>query len=233
VAMAPDEGSVHAALARALFVGLGRFREAADGFEHALDLNPRGGWYALQLAHCAALLRDFPRAERAARQAVVLQEAGLSGREGMMIVGAHTRLGQIAALQERWEDALLEFDRERAFLRSADHALKDRAMIELHARTGGVLRRLGRDAEAEEQLRLAVDAFEERLRVGADEPFTRYYVACALALLGEKERALDSLERAAATRREFTVERARIEPDLESLRGEPRFTRLAGEATAA
>ena len=31
-------------------------------------LNPQAGWSALQLAHCAALLRDFARGEAAARQ---------------------------------------------------------------------------------------------------------------------------------------------------------------------
>src|SRR5450830_2110369 len=66
----PGDGAAHAALARAHFIGSGRFADAADAFERALELNPQGGWYALQLAHVAALLRDFPRAERAARQAI-------------------------------------------------------------------------------------------------------------------------------------------------------------------
>jgi hypothetical protein len=77
-------------------------------------------------------------------------------------------------------------------------------------------------------LTVAVEAFEDRLRVGADEPFTRYYVAAAWALLGEAERALEVLEGAAAMRRVFVVERARIDPDFESLRSEPRFQRLIG-----
>ena len=33
---------------------------------------------------------------------------------------------------------------------------------------------------------LAIGAFEDRLRVGADEPFTRYYVAAAWALSGDR-----------------------------------------------
>src|SRR5450759_5732719 len=88
----PGDGAAHAALARAHFIGTGRFADAADGFERALELNPQGGWYALQLAHVSALLRDFPRAERAARQAIELQERGLSGREGVLIVGAYMKL---------------------------------------------------------------------------------------------------------------------------------------------
>ncbi len=62
--------------------------------------------------------------------------------------------------------------------------------------------------------------------MGADEPFTRYYVAAAWALLGEKERALDALERAAAQKRVYTITRARIDPDFAGLHGETRFQSL-------
>ena len=222
----PADGAAHAALARAHFIGTGRFQDAAEAFERALALNPQGGWYALQLAHVSALLRDFPRAERAVRQAIELQERGLSGREGVLIVGAYMKLGQIRALQGRPAEALEAYDRELSFLRRVDHALKDRAIIELHTRIGSAHRALGRPEEARRALMLAIGAFEDRLRVGADEPFTRYYVAAAWALLGEPERALDVLEGAAGMRRVYVVERARIDPDFESLRSEPRFVRL-------
>ncbi|MGZ6988331.1 MAG: TPR end-of-group domain-containing protein, partial [Thermoanaerobaculia bacterium] len=198
-----------------------------------LELNPQGGWYALQLEHVSALLRDFPRAERAARQAIELQERGLSGREGVLIVGAYMKLGQIRALQGRPEEALEAYERELSFLRRVDHALKDRAIIELHMRIGSAHRALGHPEEARRALTVAVEAFEDRLRVGADEPFTRYYVAAAWALLGEAERALEVLEAAAAMRRVYVVERARIDPDFESLRSEPRFTRLLSSTGSA
>jgi serine/threonine protein kinase/tetratricopeptide (TPR) repeat protein len=224
----PGDGASHGALGRAHFIGTGRFTEAANAFERALELNPQGGWYALQLAHVAALLRDFPRAERAARQALELQERGLSGREGVLIVGAYMKLGQIRALEGRPAEALEQFERELSFLRRVDHALKDRAIIELHARIGSAHLKLGHADEARAALRLSVAAFEERLRIGADEPFSRYYAATAWALLGEPERALDVLEAAAAMRRVYVTERARIDPDFESLRNEPRFQRLTG-----
>ncbi|MGA7991230.1 MAG: hypothetical protein WCC53_07370, partial [Thermoanaerobaculia bacterium] len=222
----PEDGGAHAAQGRAYFIGKAMFAEAAACFELALQKNPQGGWYALQLAHVAALLRDLPRADRAARQAIELQERGLSGREGVLIVGAYMRLGVVRALEGRFEDALEEYRRELAFLRRVDHALKERAVVELHVHIGSALLALGRAEEGAAALRLALDAYEERLRIGADEPFTRYYVAAAWALLGEKARALDALERAAAQRRAYTVERARIDPDFESLRVEARFRAL-------
>lgn len=229
----PGDGAAHAALARAHFIGAGRFSDAAEAFERALALNPQGGWYALQLAHVSALLRDFPRAERAAQQAIELQERGLSGREGVLIVGAYMKLGQIRALQGRPAEALEAYGRELAFLRRVDHALKDRAIIELHNRIGSAHLALGHSDEGRAALKLSVAAFEDRLRVGADEPFTRYYVAAAWALLGDSERALDVLEAAAAMRRAYVVERARIDPDFESLRNEPRFQKLTARPSPA
>ena len=224
----PEDGGSHAALGRAYFIGKAMFAEAAACFERALQRNPQAGWYALQLAHVAALLRDFPLADRAARQAIELQERGLSGREGVLIVGAYMRLGVARALEGRFEESVEEYRRELAFLRRVDHALKERAVVELHVHLGSALLALGRADEGRQALRLALDAYEERLRMGADDPFTRYYVAAAWALLGEKERALDALERAASQRRAYTSTRARIDPDFESLRSEDRFKALTG-----
>ena len=104
--------------------------------------------------------------------------------------------------------------------------------MELHVHIGSVLLAIGRRDSGRAALRVALDAFEERLRMGADEPFTRYYVAAAWALLREKERALDALERAARQRPAYTIERARIDPDFESLRGEARFKRLLENSRA-
>jgi adenylate cyclase len=62
--------------------------------------------------------------------------------------------------------------------------------------------------------------------MGADDPFTRYYIACAYTMMGERDRAIVSLEKAASERRRFTIERAKLEIDFESLRDDPRFQEL-------
>ena len=227
----PSDAGVHQALGRAYFVGLARFPEAVAEYERALELNPRYGWAALQLAHCAALLRDFPRAERAARRAIELQEAFLSGREGALIVGGYTRLGQIAALKGRHEEALAELNRELEFLHQYGHALKERHFVEIQQRIGASQLSLGRSEEGVIALETALEAFGRRLRMGADDPFTRYYAGCASALLGRVDEALAHLVKAATSRPAFTAARAAIEADLESLRDDPRFRELvAGRA---
>ena len=98
--------------------------------------------------------------------------------------------------------------------------------MEIQERIGSSRLRLGRRQEGTAALVSALEAFDRRLRMGADDPFTRYYAACASALLGRTEEALDHLARAAASRPAFTAARAAIEPDLESLRAEPRFRDL-------
>jgi tetratricopeptide (TPR) repeat protein len=140
------------------------------------------------------------------------------------------RLGHVAALRGRDAEAVEQFQRELAFLQRVDHALRSRITIELHLRLGASHHRLGHAEPARTALEVARSAFEARLRLGADEPFTRYYAACTYALLGQHERALTCLEAAARARRVYTVARARIEPELESLRSEARFRALVEEA---
>jgi tetratricopeptide (TPR) repeat protein len=222
----PTDASAHAGVGRVHFVLRGEFRQAIAAYERALTLNPKAGWSALQLAHCAALARDFRRAERAARLAVELQQALVSGQPGLVIVGGFVRLGQTFALQGRQQEALREYERELEFLRTVDHALRGRIFIELHQRIGEARLRLGDEAAARAALDLALEAFERRLRTGATDTATAYYAACAHALRGERDAALLCLEGAAAARPRLTAARAPLEPALEALRREPRFEAL-------
>jgi non-specific serine/threonine protein kinase len=228
LAIDPDDASAYAAMARALFIGSARFAEAADWYDRALERNPKAGWYALQLAHCAALLRDFDRGRRAAERAMELQEAFLSGREGLAVVGGYMRAGHLAALQARYSDALQYFEREIDFLVRTDHALRNRILVELNARLGGAYLRLGHVRKANALFDVALESFERRVRLGADDPFTRYYAASVHAMRGDAEPALAFLERALAELPALTAARARIEPEFDGLRADPRFERLFG-----
>ena len=218
------------AMGRALFIGEARFREATEWFERALARDANAGWYSLQLAHCAALLRDFDRGERAAARAMELQENFLSGREGLFIAGGYMRAGHLAALQERHAQAVDFFQREIDFLVRTEHPLRHRILIEINARLGASLQRLGDARRAEALFDVAMTSFERRVRLGADDPFTRYYAAAIHALRGDAEPALAYLERALAQQPVFTAARAVIEPEFETLRGDPRFQRLVQAA---
>ncbi|HEV3457489.1 MAG TPA: protein kinase [Thermoanaerobaculia bacterium] len=230
IALAPEDPAILAGKARALFLARAEFAQAAALFERSLAKNPHAGWYWLQLAHCYALQRDLQRGEAAARRAVALQEAFLSGREGAHVIGASMRLGHLAALDGRHAEAVGHLQQELAFLQRVEHALRGRIAIELHMRLGGAQLRLGNRDGAGAALAIALDAFERRISMGADDPYTRFYAAGAHALRGDADRALDCLEKAAKVRRAFTLERAKIEPEFDNLRGDPRFAELLGGA---
>ncbi len=226
LAFAPNDFSSRATLGRAYFIGKGQLSEAAVEFEKALAVNPQAGWVALQLAQCYAYLGEYKRGEQVARQAAELQEQFLSGREGIQIVGAHSRLGHLYYLQGRYDDAISELYQELVFLRQVDHALRDRSAIEVNQRLVSAYARQGNREEAERAFEQVMKGFEARLQKGADEPFTRYYVACAYAMMGDKDKALECLEKAASSRRAYMVERAKREIDFESLRDDERFRKL-------
>jgi tetratricopeptide (TPR) repeat protein len=228
----PMDASAQSGIGRVHFILRGDFARAVVSYERALALNPRAGWSALQLAHCATLLRDFPRAEAAARRAIELQQAFLSGRAGLALVGAHMRLGHAFALQGRHREALEEYGREAASVRDTDHALRSRMFVELQQRIGEAHLRLGEAAPGRAALDLAIEAYERRMRTGADDPMTPYYGGCAHALRGETEPALECLERTAARRPRLTAARAAIEPALESLGDEPRFRAILAAGAA-
>ena len=225
---ASDAGAL-AAMGRALFIGRARFAEAASWYDRAIDANPSGGWYALQLSHCAALLRDFPRGEAAGRRAMALQEAFLSGQEGVHIVGAAMRLGHLDALQGR-------------------HASGDRLV---HARARAAERRRSRAAQPDARRAERAPRAARRSRSDARARATRCSTSRSRASIDASAWARTSRSRATTpprrtrsratptrrwrssnvprpTRRAFTLARARIEPEFESLRKDERFQRLLG-----
>lgn len=226
--LAPDDPRVLGGTARAYFVGLADFPQAASLFTKAVERNPEAGWYWLQLAHCLALLRDFPAGERAARRAIELQAAFLSGQQGVQIVGAHMRLGHLQALAGDAAAAVESFRQEIQFVDHMEHALRSRIRVELQMRFGSACQQVGEAKAAETAFRSALEAFTERQTLGAEEPFTRYYAAATHALLGDLDPALSLLEASIRQSPAFMRARARIEPEWRTLRDHPRFSTLVG-----
>jgi hypothetical protein len=120
------------------------------------------------------------------------------------------------------------FRREEEFVLRFGHALAERILIEIRYRSGEALKASGDGERGEEELRAAVAHHEQRLRLGADDPFTRYYAACARAGLGDPEGAALELERALEQRQAYVLRRARGEPLLQAVLAQPRLAeRLA------
>ena len=232
IRLEPDNGQAHPALARGYWVGRGAFAAAMPEFEKAIELNPDAGYSYLQLALLLAWEGQYARAEDVSRRAVELQDQYISGNAGLQVVGANGRLGYVYYLQGRYEDAIREYERGLSFVGSSDHALKDRTAIELTIKMGAAYHRLGRPAEATRHFDRARKLFDSLIAKGADDPFTRYYIAGLHALSGDADRAFESLQRVAERLPALTAERVRRDPDLESLRGDPRFAAIASAVSA-
>ena len=230
IRLEPDNGQAHQALARAYWVGKGDFAAAIPEFEKAIELNPEAGYSYLQLALLLAWEGQYTRAEEVSRRAVELQDQYISGNAGLQVVGANGRLGYVYYLQGRFDEALREYERGLSFVASSDHALKERTAIELNVKMGAAYHRQGRSSEATRHFERARKMFDSLVAKGADDPFTRYYIACLFALTGDADRAFDSLERVAARLPALTAERMRRDPDLESLREDRRFAAIAGRS---
>jgi len=226
IAIAPRDSFVHAALGRAYYIGKGLFREAAYEYEQAVNDAQEGSWVAPALSHCLTYLGDFERAEQMARRSIDAQEQYLRGHEGMQIIGAYARLGHVYYLQGRYDDAIAEYYREVVFARQSDHVLKERVLIEVYQKLTSAYVRQGSMDDAREAFGHVTSGFADRLAKGADDPFTRYYVACAHAMMGNKAAAIEHLRRAIEGRRNFNAARARVEIDFEGLRGDPEFQEM-------
>jgi tetratricopeptide (TPR) repeat protein len=150
----------------------------------------------------------------------------MNGHEGIQIIGAYARLGHVHYLKGRYEDAISEFYREIVFARQSDHALKERTLIEVYQKLTSAYARQGNREYAQEAFEHVIQDFGTRLAKGADDPFTRYYVACAYAVMGDKPHALQHLTKAIEGRRNFNAARARVEFDFDSLRDDPEFQAL-------
>ena len=84
----------------------------------------------------------------------------------------------------------------------------------------------GRTAEADTHFNRALAAYERRLVQGADDPATNYYISVLCALRGEHDRALRLFEETLEHLPALNRARARVDPDFDGLRSNPRFAGL-------
>lgn len=224
--LTPGRASAHASLARAYWLGKGQVDAAIREFEEALRLNPEAGYAHLQLAMLYSYRGDEEAAERVALGAIRLQDKAMSGATGLIVVGAHTRLGYVRYRQGRYAEALREYRRELELLAVSDHLLRERTSIELHQKIAAAHRRLGDVETAAFHEELALEGFRRRLAAGADEPFTRYYMAALHALRGEAALAREHLDLPLARVGEFTRWRLPRDPDFDGMKQHSLFAQL-------
>jgi tetratricopeptide (TPR) repeat protein len=223
VRLEPDNVTALQGLARALWIGEARVEEAIGHLRHAINVNGDAGYSYLQLAFLESLNGELDAAFASARRAVELQERAMSGTQGLLIVGAHARLGYVHYLRGEYAAARAEYLRERDFLQTSDHVLRERSLIELHQKLSALADVDGRPDEAERYAALAIDAFDARLASGADDPATRYYIAAIYARRGEVDQALAHLAPAFERYPLFTRWRLQRDRDFARIRDDAAF----------
>ncbi len=221
LALEPDSALAHTQLARVLWFGHADIAQAIVHFERAAALAPEAGYTYLQLALLQALSGDLDGAERSASAAVDLQQQAMSGAQGLIVVGAHTRLGYVHYLRGRYDDAVREYRRELTFLTHTDHALRDRSIIEVHQKLAAAYLRMGEPLESRAFAELGIEAFNRRLAAGADDPYTRYYIAALYALQDDVEPVLAHLAAPLAQLGPFTRWRLPRDPDFAGVLANP------------
>jgi serine/threonine protein kinase len=224
-AVSLDENNTTAVqgLARALWLGQARVEEAIRYLHRATELNPDGGYSYLQLSFLQSLDGDLDGAEASARRAIDLQERAMSGTEGLLIVGAHARLGYVFYRRGEYDRAREEYRRELDFLTTTDHALRERTLVELHQKLSAVNEAAGEHDTAQRWGQLAIEEMDRRIAVSADDPATRYYAAAVYAGRGDVVPTLAHLAFPLRQFPLFTRWRLERDPDFDRVRGTRAF----------
>jgi len=185
----------------------GESEAAVQDFEEAIRLNPASYYtYYLYARHVFAMGRI--------EQAVALYEAADRLQPDdyqvlAMLYGALQRLGDTARMKDVQQRTMQAIDRQL----QTDQ--DDARALQLGAVTAATL---GQHERARE--------FAERaLRARPNEFGTAYNCACAFAKMGERDRALELLQQAVRFGR-GNLGWIEHDPDLDALRGDPRFEAL-------
>lgn len=202
-------------LARAWLMSMqGRGEEAGRDFEVAIRLNPSShNSYYLYGRHCfgAGLME---KAVGLYRKAAELEPDDFQALA--MLVSALQNLGrheEARAVNEQAGTAI-----ERRLQRRPDDV---RALL-----LGAVQAAIAGDAQR------AITYGERALVARPDDFSTAYNVACAYAVLGDRDRAIELLDRAVRDGR-GNLGWIENDPDLDALRGDPRFAAIVGRLRAA
>lgn len=106
-------------------------------------------------------------------------------------------------------------------------------VVEANPVNGAYWAACGMALHSAKEYRRAIPAFQKALDLRANYPFdTAYNIACAHARLGEKEEALSWLQKSVDMGLRDMLH-LKLDPDLESLHGDPRYKNIAGIVDAS
>jgi non-specific serine/threonine protein kinase len=213
----PGNALAHAVRGRGLAFGRGNVDEAIAELREAVRIDATLGYAHLLLALLYLVRGQYDWAEVSARRAVHMQEAATSVR-GPNVVGAHLMLGLIFYWQGQYEAALQQYEHERAWVASSQHAQRDRIQVELEQKFSAVLWRIGRQEESDRHFQEASRAFSGGGQTRAIDPLVMYGMAALLTLRGDVMRASEYLDEARTRVPAFVQLLLSADPDFQSVR---------------
>jgi TolB-like protein/Flp pilus assembly protein TadD len=201
IALNPNYATAHHWYGNAFLVALGRFDEAISEVERAVELDPLSLIINADLGGTLMMARRYDQAIAQLRRTLALDD-----RFGY----AHWNLGEALYLKGDTATAIAEYEKARA--------LDDDPQI---------LGLLGRAYADTGQKDKAIELIRE-LEDGPKKQFVRRYIVSLVYIgLGDKTKAIDSLEREYLDHDNIDTAWIRVDPMLDPLRGDKRFEALA------
>jgi serine/threonine-protein kinase len=200
IAINPNEGTAHQALATNYLVPLGRFDEALAELQQATALDPLSLAVSATVGVTLFYATRFEEAERALRQTLQLDDR---------FAFAHLFLGHVQAAEERYRDAIQSLERAIGFAGRVPEHLG--ALGYCLARSGDMAgaRRIASELETLSSRRYVSPTAVALVRLG----------------LGDRSGTLDALEAAAAVHA-LDLGWLAVRPHFAEIAGEVRFKKL-------
>ena len=199
IALEPGSPEAHQQYSRFL-LAMGRIDESREASQRALELSPAAPLMVQHLGWHYLHARHYDRAREALWRAIAMDSTAWRPHFELALV----------------EQAARNLDEAEARLRIPLQIAPDRA--EVQVALGQIYALSGRTAEAKTILQQLRQAAEQRY-------ISPYLIACLQASLGMRPQAFAFLDRAVRERSDF-VAYLRIDPRIDTLRTDRRFTRL-------
>ena len=201
IAINPNYATAHHWYGNCLLVALGRFDEAIRECQRAVELDPLSLIINADLGGTLTMARRYDQAIAQLQRTLALDD-----RFGY----AHWNLGEALYLKGDAAGAIAEYEKARS--------LDDDPQIL------GLLGRAYADSGQKEKAIELIRELEDRPK----HQFVRGYITAVIYIgLGDKTKAIDSLEREYLDHDNIDTAWIRVDPMLDPLRGDPRFEALA------
>jgi tetratricopeptide (TPR) repeat protein len=201
----PNYADAHYFLGITVLTPLGQFDKAIAEVSRAVELDPFSVIINFNLGFCYYYARRYPEAVVQARKAAEL---------GPGFLGPHALLGLVHEVSGQREQAITEYQRAYDLSRHSGGQADDAALL------AGIYALKGERAKALQQL--------DQLKAPAQRgEVSAFRVALDYVRLGDKNEAIEWLERSYQNKENSLITTINVEPRLDPLRNDPRFQALA------